>query len=257
MRPRRPNGVGPAGMVLSLAVVLAAPATPAAFSDQGRPGDGRLDLTATALTGPEHPNAVDTVEDEVRSGHGPAKVDTTASGSASCDSCAADASALHIVYLDRPTDATLDNVSVAWSQCTGCRATALSVQVVVLRSPMSVHADNRALAVTAACSGCDAAAAAYQLVVVGQRSDRLSPSAREALEQWVAGQAVALRDAPAVAPTALRSEGAGNAATEGLDQLEQMVGDGLGGARTVERDADLRTASPGRPDDIPPTPLSG
>ena len=179
---------------------------------------------------------------------------TTASAASDCDDCSATATALHIVYLDRPTDATLDNVTVAWSHCVGCSSIAVSVQVVVLRRPQTVRANNRALAVNAVCDGCLTAAAAYQLVVVGDRRDRLSRSDKEQLREWVIARAAAMRaePAPGTAGTSTVALGASP-----LDQLEALLVDGLGGATTLERDADVKsTSSVATPDPPESTPTS-
>lgn len=199
-----------------------------------------LDLAASALTGPNTPEAVDDAWLIARSGHRPAKVDTSASASASCDDCTADSTSVHIVYLDRPIQTTLDNVSIAWSECTHCRATAVSVQVIVLRSPQTIIANNRALALNASCTACVTGAAAFQLVVIGDRRDRLSRSAQAELREWVASLAAELRNAAGVARRA--ATGAGTSTTSALDQLEAMVDDALGGARTLKSGAEIRTA---------------
>jgi hypothetical protein len=217
----------------------------------------RLDLAATALTGPQQLDVKDDAWLDSRSRRQSADVKTTATASADCDDCSATATALHIVYLDRPSDATLDNVAVAWSLCTGCSSTTVSVQVVVLRKPQSVRANNHALAVNAACDGCQTAAAAYQLVVVGDRRDRLSRSDEEALREWVASQAAAMSAEP--------TPGAAGASTVALgpsplDQLEALLADGLGGATTLERDSDLSAkssqATPDPPETAPPSPTA-
>jgi hypothetical protein len=231
-----------ASVALALATVLAGSTFgPSDRSDwDGR--DRAVDLTASALTSPGQPNVVDDVVSEGRAWPRRAKVDTTASAAADCDACSADASTLHVVYLDRPTEAVLANVGVAWSRCTACRATALSVQVVVLRSPLQVRADNRALAVNAACDRCRTTSVAYQLVVVGGRGDRLSRSAHRELEQWVADLAAQLRDTSDAAGTALRSDPT-SPGVDALGELEQLVDGGLGGAETVQRDVDVDTGT--------------
>ena len=226
------------------------------FANDNSPesSQGRLDLAASALTGSQQPDVTDEAWLDSRSQRGSADVKTTASASADCDGCSATATALHIVYLDRPTDATLDNVTVAWSHCTGCTSTAVSVQVVVLRKPQTVRANNRALSVNAVCDGCRTAAAAYQLVVVGDRRDRLSRSDEQALREWVASQAAALRAEP--------TPGAAGASTVALgpsplDALEALLVDGLGGATTLKRDSDVSAKSsqstPDPPETAPPS----
>ncbi len=237
----RVSRAGAAGLLL--AVGLAGGFSHRSSDESHHDRNDGLDLTASALTGPDVPSAADDEYLVSRSEERRTQVDTTASASASCDDCTADSTALHIVYLDRATDATLDNVGVAWSQCSGCRSTALSVQVVVLRSARLLRANNRALAVNAACDGCVTAAAAFQLVVVGGRDRRLSSSERLELQQWVAQQAAALRGT-ALAARGFSRSAAPPAATGALDQLEALVSADLGGTTTLQRDADVRTAAP-------------
>ena len=138
---------------------------------------------------------------------------------------------------------------MAWSQCVGCRATALSVQVVILRSPYTVRANNRALAVNAACESCLTSAAAFQIVVVGGRRERLTRAAHDELERWVAEQAAAMRSAvpagdPGVAPSGLRTVADEPDATALLDELEALLRSELGGLQTIERDADVSAGEP-------------
>ena len=236
----------------ALAVSLIAGAMQGADHESSDGVGSGLDLTASALTGPSTPEAVDDAWVIAHSGSRLAKADTSASASAGCDDCTAHSTALHIVYLDRPVQVTLDNVSIAWSECTGCRATAVSVQVVVLRSPQTVIANNRALALNAACNACVTGAAAFQLVVIGDRRDRLSRAAQAELREWVASLSAELRNAPQVAQRAVADPVAST--TSALDQLEAMVDDALGGARTVTRDADIRTATEAAAPDDPPSP---
>ena len=236
----------------ALAVSLAAGAMHSADHELSDEVGSDLDLTASALTGPNDPEAVDDAWLIARSGHRPAKVDTSASASAGCDDCTAESTTVHIVYLDRPVQATLDNVSIAWSECTGCRATAVSVQVVVLRSPQKVIANNRALALNASCKVCVTGAAAFQLVVIGDRRDRLSRSAQAELREWVASLAAELRNAPLV--TRRAATAAVTSTTSALDQLEAMVDDGLGGARTLNSDAEIRTSTEAAAPEALPSP---
>jgi hypothetical protein len=236
----------------ALAVSLTAGAMQGADHESSDRFGGGFDLAASALTGPNTAEAVDEAWLIARSGSRLAKADTSASASAGCDDCTADSTALHIVYLDRPVQATLDNVSIAWSECTGCRATAVSVQVVVLRSPQTVIANNRALALNAACKACVTGAAAFQLVVIGDRRDRLSRAAQAELREWVASVAAELRNAPQVSQTTAADPI--TSTTSALDQLEAMVDDALGGARTVNRDADIRTGTEAAAPEAPPSP---
>ena len=236
----------------ALAVSLAAGAMHTADHELSDEVGSDLDLTASALTGPNDPEVVDDAWLIARSGHRLAKADTSASASAGCDDCTAESTTVHIVYLDRPVQATLDNVSIAWSECTGCRATAVSVQVVVLRSPQKVIANNRALALNASCKACVTGAAAFQLVVIGDRRYRLSRSVQAELREWVASLAAELRNAPLVTRRAA-TEGVTSTGSA-LDQLEAMVDDGLGGARTLNSDAEIRTATEAAPPEALPSP---
>lgn len=230
------------------------PASPVATGEPpGRLGES-LDLAAAAVTGPDSEHVSDDAYDLVRSGHREANVDSTASSSADCDGCSADATLVHVVYLDRPTETTLDNVAMAWSWCTDCRTTALSVQVVVLRSPQLVRANNRAMAVNVGCKGCLAAAAAFQLVVVGSRWERVSPGALDELRRWAAEKAAALRVEPSAGASPVGLEEPAEAA---LDQLEALVSEELGGISALERDADLQVAVPDPPADSAPDPVAG
>lgn len=247
MRPRHAPTVRAAGALLALGLTAGAvQASPASWWRSH--GSDPLDLAAAALTGPDSPHAVQDAQRDDRSGRGAAEVDTTSAASATCEDCTADASALHVVYLDRPTEATLDNVATAWSQCAGCRSTSLSVQVVVLRRPQAVRANNRSLSVNAACERCLSSAAAFQIVVVGERRDRLSRAAHAELEQWVADLAAAMRVAvPAEATVAPSAFTVASDVPDGqalLDELEALLGDQLGGVQTLERDADLTTGEP-------------
>ena len=246
---------GAATIVLVLGLTAARAVSAREWSPDG--DQGRLDLTASALTGPQQPSATDDAWLDARSERRSAAVKTTASASADCDGCSATATALHIVYLDRPTDAALDNVTVAWSHCVGCSSIAVSVEVVVLRKPQTVRANNRALAVNAACDSCQTAAAAYQLVMVGDRRDRLSRSDVEQLREWVAAQAAAMRTEPTPDAAGTSTVALG---VSPLDQLEALLADGLGGATTLERDADVKDkssqATPDPPESAPASPTA-
>ncbi|HEX6921610.1 MAG TPA: hypothetical protein VF314_15440, partial [Actinomycetes bacterium] len=213
-----------------------------------------LDLVATALTGPDSQNITDDAYGLTRSGDPEPTVDSTASSSADCDGCTADSTLVHVVYLDRSAQATLDNVSAAWSTCRDCRATAIAVQVIVLRAPQSVRANNRALAVNADCERCHAAAAAFQLVVASDRWDRLSRAELDELRRWAAEQAAALQGDPSgAAASPVRDQDRTQAA---LDQLEALVSEELDGSVTVDRDVDVEIATP-NPAMPTPGPVAG
>jgi len=192
------------------------------------------DLTATAIPGPESPHVVSKAMRVARVGVLPFKADATASGSATCDGCTADASALQIVYVPRGSRGTVDNVATAWSRCADCRATALSVQVVVVQGPPEIRANNRALSVNATCEGCHSASAAFQVVVAGADDLRMSTPDRRELEAWVAEQAARLRDTSSQPPARrVRPD------RRALQDLERLVNDSLG-TRTVQRRGQLR-----------------
>ncbi|HTE73967.1 MAG TPA: hypothetical protein VK640_12310 [Actinomycetes bacterium] len=229
--------LAPVVAAAAIGVGLAASGLPSQGQEDARPAPSRGDLTAAAVAAPDSPDVVDEATSTLHAARGHGDVDTAASANAGCDGCSATATALHIVYLDRSTEATVDNVTVAWSECRNCSATAVSVQVVILRSPQTVRVNNRALAVNAACAGCRTAAAAYQLVMVGERRDRLAAADIEELRRWIADQVVALR---AVAPTGGSAAPAASTLAP-LGQLEVLVGERLGGATTLRRDADVRT----------------
>jgi hypothetical protein len=235
-----------AAVVLGLGLVASGPSHEG--QDGARSAFSRSDLTATALAAPESQNVVDDALSTSHGSHGNGDVNTSASANSGCDECSATATALHIAYVNRPAGATLDNVTVAWSQCESCFSTAVSVQVVILRAPQTVRANNRALAVNATCIGCRTAAAAYQLVVVGERHQRLTPADVEQLRQWIADRAAALR---AVSP-ANGSIAKAASSVAPVGQLEALVSEGLGGATTIVRDADVRTGAAGSAPEAPP-----
>ena len=234
----------PVAAAAVIGVGLASGALPPRGQEAALSASARGELTAAALAAPDSPDVVDDALSRFHASRGLGDVDTAASAHAGCDGCSATATALHIAYLDRPTVATVDNVTVAWSQCQDCSATAVSVQVVILRSPQTVRANNRALAVNAACAGCRTAAAAYQLVVVGGRHDRLTATDVEQLRRWIADRVAALQAVPATVGSAAPAA----SAAAPLDQLEALVGGAIGGATTLQRDAEVRTAEDTTPE---------
>jgi len=242
------NRLVPVAAAGVLGLGLVAGGLPGQGHDGARSGPSRWDLTAAALAAPESPNVVDDAMSTFHAARGVGDVNTSASANSGCDDCSATATALHIAYLNRPAEATLDNVTVAWSQCRGCSATAVSVQVVILRAPQTVRVNNRALAVNAACVGCRTAAAAYQLVMVGERRQRLTTADVEQLRQWIAERVAALR---AVSPPGGSAAQAASTVAP-LGQLEALVSEGLGGATTLQRDADVRTGAAGTAPEAPP-----
>lgn len=186
---RRMSQMGTVGLLVG--ALLFVGSSSQAHSSRDRKVD--LDLTASALPVGADAPVTDDVDDRAGSRHRKVKADTTAIASANCDGCTGDASALQVLYLDRPLATTLDNVATAAAQCADCRATAISVQVVVVRHAHEVSANNRALAVNAVCDHCESSALAFQLVVADDSGERLSHGAYRVLKRWVAEQAAALR----------------------------------------------------------------
>lgn len=146
------------------------------------------DLDLVASSHPAAPNTSDTdsAASFKRAHSKQVKADSSATASATCDSCKASATALQVIYLDHTRKATADNTATAWSTCRDCGATSVSLQVVVMRPGMDLTARNRALAVNAACEGCSTTAIAVQLVVVTKDHRGLSRDAREKLKALAA-----------------------------------------------------------------------
>lgn len=177
----------------ALALLLGpASANPAPDSAWRHPS-GSLDLTTSAhpteATRSDSDQAMEVSSARSRSVH----AHTSALASADCDGCRGNATSLQVLYVHHASNVTVDNAAVAWSQCVDCGSTALSVQVVVLDGGHRIKADNRAFAANAACSACNTAALAYQLVVASPRRAHLSKSALRDLRHWVAAQSAALR----------------------------------------------------------------
>jgi hypothetical protein len=235
------NRLAPVAAAAVLGLGLVAGGLPGQGQLTARSAASRAGLTANAVAVPESPDAVDDAVARAHVARRLVDVDTAASANAGCDGCSATATALHIAYVDQPIDATADNVTVAWSQCRNCSATAVSVQVVILRSAQTVRVNNAALAVNADCAGCRTAAAAYQLVVVGDGRDRLTAEDVEQLRRWISDQVAALRAVPSTSGSATL---AASVATP-LGELEALVDEGLGGATTLQRDADVRSGENG------------
>jgi len=173
-----------------------------------------------------------------------------AQSSATCDGCAALASTLQVLTLTRASTADVNNVATAWSQCADCDATALAIQVVLAPRLTGLSAANRALALNAACTSCQSAAAAYQFVVVASSHDELTKQARGVVDQARA-QMRAQLDAAGRAPDPRdRSTNpkTGGSLKNQLDQsaarLQQSLRSELG-ATSVEVHADVQTGRPG------------
>ncbi|HEY2878492.1 hypothetical protein [Nocardioides sp.] len=119
---------------------------------------------------------------------------TTATASAICRGCSAEAISVQVLYLDRSPTMRLDNVAIAWTQgCASCNATAVSLQVVVVSRPGSLITANRAAALNAACNACHATSGAFQLVVSGKAQSRFSATTLRSLTSWASTQALLLR----------------------------------------------------------------
>ena len=105
------------------------------------------------------------------------KADTVATSSTTCDGCAGESTALHVVYLPRAGRPPRQRRRPPGPRSAGCTSTALSVQVVVLRGPPVAVPNNRALALNAACTSCRTSALAFQVVLVADGATALSDEA--------------------------------------------------------------------------------
>lgn len=183
--------VAPIVLTALLLVATAGGSSPAAHPDLE---PYSLDLLASAHPTSAEPTVSDAAFDRVQARGREIETDTAAVTSATCDGCAGEGTALHVVYVPRARQARLDNVANAWTQdCQGCTGTALSVQVVVLRGRPALVANNRALSLTAACTSCRTSALAFQVVLVADRARPLSAEAVAELQGWFDEQAAALR----------------------------------------------------------------
>lgn len=100
------------------------------------------------------------------------------------------------------------NVATAHARrCTGCQAVALSFQVVLVQQPAEVVVpENLAVSLNEECTGCDAAAGAYQFVVGRGEPIRLTPSGHEQLAR-VRGEVARLQGAMLSGPETLARAG--------------------------------------------------
>jgi hypothetical protein len=166
-----------ASVAVMAALVFVQPAA------QAEGGHARAQLVASAQPSPATPTVTESLTSWDKVGKG-GKTTTSATASAVCDGCTADASALHVVRTLGGGGATADNVATAWATtCTGCSATAVSIQVVLAVGSGPVVANNRSLAVNAACTGCSTAATAVQFVLVGSKRSELTDAAEALLGQ--------------------------------------------------------------------------
>lgn len=198
------------------------------------PPDERLQLVASANPDAGHRTDSDQqLDTQYSRRRGLVKVSTNANANA-CDDCRAAADAVHVTYLGRADTAVLANVATAWSSCRDCRSEALSVQVVIVNRPSKVRAANKALALNQSCVGCTTGAAAYQIVVVSPRRQRLSRAERSRLNDWALQQLQQLSQGGTPSPQSRR------AATEPLSELSSLVNQAVSG-RTLHQAADVET----------------
>ncbi|MDN5795042.1 MAG: hypothetical protein L0H79_04745 [Intrasporangium sp.] len=242
MSPADTSPSGRRGRALRrLAVVVATVVITGAFASASSDAHSRndsLDLTSIAISSSAQPQVRDDAFDTERLRGRTVDAETSSAANAECDGCTATATTLGVVYVDRGRATKLDNVATAWNSCKDCRTASVSVQVVVVRRAQKVTANNRALALNAACEGCQASAAAYQIVMLEPKGKRLSGRDVAALRDWVDAQAAAMSAAPAPRSMLRSAPGAPGAP---LDQLEDRVGFALGGAKTLDRSADVQT----------------
>ena len=200
------NPRGALAPVLVLALGLVAIASAASPAVRLVPERGTVDLLASAHPTSARPAVTDAAYTSTRLNGPMVKADTAALTSTTCDGCAGNSGALHVVYVPRARRADLDNVATAWAQeCHGCTGTALSVQVVVLGSRPTVLPDNRALSLTAACEGCRVSALAFQVVLVADRAAPMTVEELAGLRAWYDEQVAALR-ASVAAPQSTASD---------------------------------------------------
>lgn len=101
--------------------------------------------------------------------------------------------AFEIHELDDPVVDPGNVASAHARRCTGCQAVALSFQIVLLQQPAKVvEPENLAVSLNEECSGCDVAAGAYQFVVGRGEPIRLTPTGYRELA-LVRGEVARLR----------------------------------------------------------------
>ena len=220
-----------ASVAIMAALVLVQPASQA-------DGDhSRAQLVASAQASSGMPSASEslTAWDKVgRAG----RVTTTATASAACDGCRAEASAVHVVRTIGGGGANADNVAVAWANgCADCGASAVSVQVVLVTGSVPIVANNRSLAVNALCVGCTSDATAVQYVLVGAKRSDLSEAAQALLRQLVRD----LRGGPA-AHAASNKRAATPGGTGPVDAAARALQRDVGAASVTVK-VDRRTGS--------------
>ena len=225
--------VAPAALLVLLLLVVSA--IPSSQANSRLSWSADVDLTAAVIAYEDASRVDDAAYNEGWRPHRQVQAETTATGTVDCDGCSGTATALQILYLNRPRTATLENISTAATSCADCSNTSVSVQVVVLRSVHELRANNRALAVSMDCDACRTASSAFQLVVVDRDAGRLSAEARRELRAFVAEQVALARQAPASAglrgaeqPTEPRAE---------LNTLAKLVNADLG-STTLKADVD-------------------
>ncbi|HEY9291018.1 MAG TPA: hypothetical protein VIP98_07055 [Microlunatus sp.] len=144
----------------------------------------RLELLAVALPSSADPNVTDSVTNARGRSWGlrPVTINTAAVGTAGCDGCNANAEAVHLITVDWGRTVHSDNVAEAQATGASADADALSIQVVLARRARTVVANNHASASTVNCTGCNSAALAVQVVIVGARREP-SAKTREQLDE--------------------------------------------------------------------------
>ena len=206
------------------------------------------EVSSIALTSKPQPNVRDDAFDISRLGgwglpglsHASVDADASATANSECDGCDATATTLSIVYLDGARTGNFDNVAAAWNkECTqGCASTSVSVQVVIGSSRLvkKVSANNRALSLNLLCSGCRASSEAFQLVMLTPKGKTLSWRDVRDLRNFINSRVAAL-SAPATPSLRAAPQASTDAA---LEQLESQGASALGGATTLESNADVQ-----------------
>lgn len=222
-----------AGYLVLVVTLVAVLATSSSAAVPPRPA-GSNDLVSSAQPTENRPLVRDRSTTLVRTADRAGTSDAVATASAACAGCRGHARTVQIVVRRHSGHASVDNIATAWASCAGCRSTALSVQVALVQDRGTVVANNRALALTARCTGCLAWAAAYQVVLVNPERGGLRALRRDVLE-WV-GEIPVGQAAPA--GTLGRTPQPRRGAVQRLRDLERLV-EARSSGRVVDSSVDV------------------
>ena len=187
--------------------------SPGAYPD---PDPHNLDLLASAQPTTDQPTDSDAAFDELKTRDWDVKADVAATTSAELrrlrrrehrapDRLRASREPRSVRQLRDRLDAGLPGLHGLGALRPGGRAV----------RPVEARPNNRAMAVTAACTGCRTASAAFQVVVVADRARRLSRESLAELKSWFDEQAAALRASVAL-PSAIAESDHAQSRPDGL-----------------------------------------